>query len=63
MSGQAVIDLCPFCNAPWGTCDHFRLLGQWEEEALDREAVAEAGPEKPVPDKPEADGRFQAGKP
>ena len=43
MPGSDQLDQCPFCNAPWGTCPHVRLLAEWEEEALIREAETELG--------------------
>lgn len=21
---------CPFCAADWGSCDHYRILSEWE---------------------------------
>lgn len=24
---------CPFCGQSWGTCDHYRILSEWEEIA------------------------------
>ena len=38
MGDDDQIDLCPFCNAPWGTCVHIKILLEWEQEALAREA-------------------------
>ena len=37
MSDSNQIARCPFCNAPWGTCAHIRILLEWEKEALARE--------------------------
>lgn len=36
-------DMCPFCDAPWGSCAHALWLEEWETVALEYEAVAEAG--------------------
>lgn len=41
MPSSNEVDQCPFCNAPWGTCLHIRLLLEWEKEALAREAQEE----------------------
>lgn len=29
---------CPFCNALWGTCDHYSILAEWEAMAEAKEA-------------------------
>lgn len=28
---------CPFCNASWGSCDHYRILAEWEAKAAVQE--------------------------
>lgn len=38
--GQAG-DMCPFCDAPWGSCAHALWLKEWEAVALEYEAAAE----------------------
>lgn len=43
MASSEPINQCPFCNAPWGKCSHVRLLAEWEEQALVREAERELG--------------------
>jgi len=32
--------LCPFCGHSWGTCDHYRILSEWEAAAEATERVA-----------------------
>jgi hypothetical protein len=39
LAGSNVIHTCPFCEAPWGECDHVRLLISFVKEAEAREAV------------------------
>lgn len=36
MSGNGKFDQCPFCNAPWGDCEHVRLLSELDNEAARR---------------------------
>lgn len=36
MSGNGEFDQCPFCNAPWGDCEHVRLLSKLDDEAARR---------------------------
>lgn len=43
MTGGEKTDQCPFCNAPWGECSHVKLLSEWEEQALLRQARRELG--------------------
>jgi hypothetical protein len=33
MQNDAPDQLCPFCGRSWGTCDHYRILSEWEEIA------------------------------
>ena len=33
MSGNGVVDQCPFCNAAWGDCLHVQLLVELDNEA------------------------------
>lgn len=30
---------CPFCDAKWGTCDHFDVLAEWEADAAKHEMI------------------------
>lgn len=31
---------CPFCQADWGNCEHYRVLSEWEKTAEKAERAA-----------------------
>ncbi len=55
MSGKEPEQSCPFCNAAWGSCQHFQILADWEAEALvsqanrSRYVAKDAGTTPPEP--------------
>ncbi len=44
---------CPFCEADWGSCEHYRLLAEWESFA----AHVERKSKRPSQDPDRDEGR------
>jgi hypothetical protein len=36
---------CPFCEAEWGSCEHYRLLAEWENFASHVERKSKRAPQ------------------